>query len=137
MVPPTEHEGTYFSGVKCMIIAHIPTLSGAAWNEFTLIKQNRMTEIATQNRLPLIALVQSVRNFFYLANYRLEYSSPNNSKYSIKLAKYSRTLHSGLQREHHLVQWYSAHQQPEGLTSLVSHTPYRTYSRDVRLYNLC
>lgn len=43
-----------------MIIAHIPTLSGAAWNEFTLIKQNRMTEIATQNRLPLIALVQSV-----------------------------------------------------------------------------
>jgi len=49
-----------FSGVKCMIIAHIPTLSGAAWNEFTLIKQNRMTEIATQNKLPLIALVQSV-----------------------------------------------------------------------------
>jgi acetyl-CoA carboxylase carboxyltransferase component len=43
-----------------MVIAHIPTLSGAAWNEFTLIKQNRMTEIATQNRLPLIALVQSV-----------------------------------------------------------------------------
>lgn len=43
-----------------MVIAHIPTLSGAAWNEFTLIKQNRMTEIATQNHLPLIALVQSV-----------------------------------------------------------------------------
>jgi acetyl-CoA carboxylase carboxyltransferase component len=48
------------SGIKCMIISHIPTLSGAAWNEFTLIKQNRMTEIATQNRLPLISLVQSV-----------------------------------------------------------------------------
>ena len=53
--------GGNVSGVKCMVIAHIPTLSGAAWNEFTLIKQNRMTEIATQNRLPLIALVQSVR----------------------------------------------------------------------------
>jgi len=48
------------SGVKCMVIAHIPTLSGAAWNEITLIKQNRMTEIATLNKLPLIALVQSV-----------------------------------------------------------------------------
>ena len=53
--------GSNVSGVKCMVIAHIPTLSGAAWNEFTLIKQNRMTEISTQNHLPLIALVQSVR----------------------------------------------------------------------------
>jgi len=44
-----------------MVIAHIPTLSGAAWNEITLIKQNRMTEIATLNKLPLISLVQSVR----------------------------------------------------------------------------
>ena len=49
------------SGIKCMVIAHIPTLSGAAWNEITLIKQNRMTEIATLNKLPLVALVQSVR----------------------------------------------------------------------------
>ena len=60
---PTTSIETNNSGVKCMIIAHIPTLSGAAWNEFTLIKQNRMTEIATQNRLPLISLVQSVPLF--------------------------------------------------------------------------
>lgn len=60
-----------------MILAHIPTLQGGAWNEFTgkhrnfvldkiyanvasVLKQNRITAIATENNLPLIALVQSV-----------------------------------------------------------------------------
>ena len=66
-----------------MIIAHIPSINGGAWNEFTgkifyyptqshgttrrqpdtkdlVKKQNRVTAIATQNKLPIIALVQSV-----------------------------------------------------------------------------
>lgn len=43
-----------------MVLAHIPTLQGGAWNEFTVLKQNRITAIATENHLPLIALVQSV-----------------------------------------------------------------------------
>jgi hypothetical protein len=61
-----------------MILAHIPTLQGGAWNEFTgkcyqsvpisvkyadalpVLKQNRITAIASENNLPLIALVQSV-----------------------------------------------------------------------------
>jgi hypothetical protein len=60
MVTLWRYVETKSSGVKCMIIAHIPTISGAAWNEFTLIKQNRMTEIANENHLPLISLVQSV-----------------------------------------------------------------------------
>ncbi|KAH8587361.1 propionyl-CoA carboxylase beta chain [Bisporella sp. PMI_857] len=51
------------SGVICMILAHIPTLKGAAWNEFTVLKQNRITAIATKNNLPLIALVQSAGVF--------------------------------------------------------------------------
>ena len=120
MVPLPKYKELIVSGVKCMIIAHIPTLSGAAWNEFTLIKQNRMTEIATQNRLPLIALVQSVLNSFYLANHRLEYFSPNNSKYSIKQVKFSKILHSVPQQEHHPVQSYLAHQLQEVHTNLVS-----------------
>ncbi len=49
-----------YSGIVCMILAHIPTLQGGAWNEFTVLKQNRITAIATENHLPLIALVQSV-----------------------------------------------------------------------------
>jgi hypothetical protein len=26
---------SYYSGIVCMILAHIPTLSGGSWNEFT------------------------------------------------------------------------------------------------------
>ena len=47
------------SGRPCMIISHIPTVSAGAWNEFLVIKQNRLTEIATENHLPVIGLVQS------------------------------------------------------------------------------
>ncbi|KAH8901432.1 propionyl-CoA carboxylase beta chain [Thozetella sp. PMI_491] len=51
------------SGIATMVIAHIPTLSGGAWNEYTVLKQNRTTEIATENGLPIIALVQSAGVF--------------------------------------------------------------------------
>ncbi|KAG0648041.1 acetyl-CoA carboxylase [Hyphodiscus hymeniophilus] len=67
------------SGVICMILAHIPSLQGGAWNEYTgyhfpsacpaifltipVLKQNRITAIASENNLPLIALVQSAGVF--------------------------------------------------------------------------
>ncbi|KAF3002725.1 hypothetical protein E8E14_002749 [Neopestalotiopsis sp. 37M] len=44
-------------GRPVMILAHIPTQSGGAWNEMTV------TEIATENGLPIIALVQSAGVF--------------------------------------------------------------------------
>lgn len=50
-------------GRPCLILAHIPTLSGGAWNEYTVIKQNRVTEIANENDLPIVALVQSAGVF--------------------------------------------------------------------------
>ena len=51
------------SGRPCLVFAHIPTLSGGAWNEYTVIKQNRVTEIANENDLPIVALVQSAGVF--------------------------------------------------------------------------
>ncbi|KAH0841181.1 Methylcrotonoyl-CoA carboxylase beta chain, mitochondrial [Fonsecaea pedrosoi] len=42
-----------------MIIAHIPSLKGGAWNYFTVQKQNRATNVATKNNLPIVALVHS------------------------------------------------------------------------------
>lgn len=51
------------TGRTCLILSHIPTLSGGAWNEYTVIKQNRVTEIASENDLPIIALVQSAGVF--------------------------------------------------------------------------
>ncbi|PVH72830.1 ClpP/crotonase [Cadophora sp. DSE1049] len=51
------------SGVISMILAHIPSLQGGSWNEFTVLKQNRITAIASENGLPLIALVQSAGVF--------------------------------------------------------------------------
>src|SRR5689334_12137200 len=42
------------SGRACLVIAHIATQSGGAWNELTVIKQNRVTEIANENDLPLV-----------------------------------------------------------------------------------
>ena len=47
----------------CLVLSHIPTLSGGAWNEYTVIKQNRVTEIANENNLPIVALVQSAGVF--------------------------------------------------------------------------
>lgn len=46
-------------GRPCMVISHIPSISGGAWNEYTVVKQNRVTEIATENDLPVVGLVQS------------------------------------------------------------------------------
>lgn len=51
------------SGRICLVLAHIATLSGGAWNELLVVKQNRMTEIACENDLPLVALVQSAGVF--------------------------------------------------------------------------
>lgn len=51
------------SGRPCLVLAHIPTLSGGAWNEYTVLKQNRVTEIANENDLPIVALVQSAGVF--------------------------------------------------------------------------
>ncbi|OQV08555.1 Carboxyl transferase domain-containing protein [Cladophialophora immunda] len=45
--------------VPTMIIAHIPSLKGGAWNYFTVQKQNRATNVATKNGLPIVALVHS------------------------------------------------------------------------------
>ncbi|KAM5385585.1 hypothetical protein ACJZ2D_000784 [Fusarium nematophilum] len=47
------------SGKACMIISHVPSIKGGAWNEFTILKHNRVTEIATENGLPIIGLAQA------------------------------------------------------------------------------
>ncbi|EXJ77043.1 hypothetical protein A1O3_10201 [Capronia epimyces CBS 606.96] len=50
-------------GRLCLIRSHIPSQSGGAWNEHTVLKQNRVTEIANENNLPIIALIQSAGVF--------------------------------------------------------------------------
>jgi acyl-CoA carboxylase subunit beta len=47
------------SGVECLLIANDPTVKGGASNPWSLRKTLRMHEIAEQNRLPVIALVES------------------------------------------------------------------------------
>ena len=46
-------------GVMCMIIANIPTIKGGSVDKVTLQKSGRLYEIAMQNRLPTISLVES------------------------------------------------------------------------------
>lgn len=46
-------------GVECMIIANDPTVKGGSTNPSGLKKSLRMHEIAIQNRLPVISLVES------------------------------------------------------------------------------
>ncbi|MCU1413036.1 MAG: acetyl-CoA carboxylase carboxyltransferase subunit [Microbacteriaceae bacterium] len=46
-------------GVECMIIAHDPTMRGGAMNPYTLKKNLRALEIAKENRLPVLYLVES------------------------------------------------------------------------------
>jgi acetyl-CoA carboxylase carboxyltransferase component len=46
-------------GVECMIIANDPTVRGGAVNPYTLKKSHRLGEIAAENRLPMINLVES------------------------------------------------------------------------------
>ena len=45
--------------VECMIIANDPTVRGGAVNPYTLKKSNRLTQIAAENRLPVVNLVES------------------------------------------------------------------------------
>jgi acyl-CoA carboxylase subunit beta len=47
------------SGVECVILASDPTARGGAVNPYTLAKMLRAYEIAEQNRLPLLFLVES------------------------------------------------------------------------------
>lgn len=51
------------SGRHCLVLSHLPTQSGGAWNEFTVLKQNRVTEIANKNDLAIVALVQAAGVF--------------------------------------------------------------------------
>ncbi|MFC4068696.1 acyl-CoA carboxylase subunit beta [Actinoplanes subglobosus] len=46
-------------GVECMIIAHDPTVKGGASNPVTVRKIFRANQIAAQNRLPTVTLVES------------------------------------------------------------------------------
>lgn len=63
-----------------------------------MIKQNRVTEIATENGLPIVALVQSVSRLSWEAQrdsvsdddvFRLAYFSHNSFVSSIKAGRYS------------------------------------------------
>ncbi|MFY7066540.1 acyl-CoA carboxylase subunit beta [Nocardiopsis changdeensis] len=47
------------SGVECVIVANDPTVRGGASNPWTLKKSHRAGEIAAQNRMPMISLVES------------------------------------------------------------------------------
>jgi len=47
------------SGVECVLVAHDPTVRGGASNPYTWKKVLRALEIARENRLPLINLVES------------------------------------------------------------------------------
>ncbi|GAB1640763.1 acyl-CoA carboxylase subunit beta [Krasilnikovia sp. MM14-A1259] len=47
------------SGVECLLIANDPTVKGGASNPWSLRKTLRMHDIARQNRLPVISLVES------------------------------------------------------------------------------
>src|SRR5580692_8681655 len=47
------------SGVECVLIAHDPTVRGGSMNPYSLRKILRALEIAKQNRLPCINLVES------------------------------------------------------------------------------
>ncbi|HEY3735481.1 MAG TPA: carboxyl transferase domain-containing protein, partial [Streptosporangiaceae bacterium] len=47
------------SAVECVIIAHDPTVRGGAMNPYTLKKNLRALDIARDNRLPVVYLVES------------------------------------------------------------------------------
>ena len=46
-------------GVECLVSAHDPTVRGGAMNPFSFRKGARASDIALQNRLPVINLVES------------------------------------------------------------------------------
>ena len=47
------------SGVECLVSANDPTVRGGATNPFTMRKSSRLSDIAVENRLPSISLVES------------------------------------------------------------------------------
>ncbi len=47
------------NGVECAISANDPTVRGGATNPFSMRKANRMADIASENRLPSVSLVES------------------------------------------------------------------------------
>ena len=47
------------SGVECMVIGHDPTVRGGSMNPYTLKKNLRALDIARENRLPVVYLVES------------------------------------------------------------------------------
>src|SRR5579872_687637 len=47
------------SGVECMVSANDPTVRGGATNPFTMRKSSRLSDIALENRLPSVSLVES------------------------------------------------------------------------------
>ena len=47
------------SGVECMLSANDPTVRGGSTNPFTMRKSSRLADIALENRLPSISLVES------------------------------------------------------------------------------
>ena len=47
------------SGVECMLVANDPTVKGGTSNPWTLKKMLRANQIALQNRLPVVSLVES------------------------------------------------------------------------------
>src|SRR5271165_5517697 len=47
------------AGVECMISANDPTVRGGSTNPYTMRKSNRLADIALENRLPSISLVES------------------------------------------------------------------------------
>jgi acetyl-CoA carboxylase carboxyltransferase component len=47
------------SGVECVITANDSTVKGGAFSEMTAVKSGRMNDVAEQNRLPSISLIES------------------------------------------------------------------------------
>ncbi|HUC38171.1 MAG TPA: carboxyl transferase domain-containing protein [Acidimicrobiales bacterium] len=47
------------SGTECVVSANDPTVRGGATNPYTMRKSNRLADIAMQNRLPSVSLVES------------------------------------------------------------------------------
>jgi acyl-CoA carboxylase subunit beta len=46
-------------GVECMVSANDPTVRGGSTNPFTMRKSSRLADIAMENRLPTVSLVES------------------------------------------------------------------------------
>ncbi len=47
------------SGVECVVSANDPTVRGGATNPYTMRKGNRLADIAMENRMPSVSLVES------------------------------------------------------------------------------